>query len=75
MRRVLARNFNRSSIIAHLLMLFMIQTFYLQAQDRDGSIDLTGGDGRQLYMNKDGDGSLGVEGRSFTVEGWVYLVG
>lgn len=46
----------------------------LFAQNRDGSIDLTGGSGRGIYVNHDGSGSgLGVEGKALTVEAWVRL--
>ena len=49
-------------------------SFYLNAQTRLGSINLTGSEGRSLYFNDDKSGSsVGVEGKSFTVEGWVRM--
>ncbi|MEL7145634.1 MAG: LamG-like jellyroll fold domain-containing protein, partial [Bacteroidota bacterium] len=62
-------------ITAFMMLLMMMQLDDLHAQDRDGSIDLTAAEGRGIFVNHDGSGSgLGVENRSFSVEGWVHLI-
>ncbi|WOK07346.1 LamG-like jellyroll fold domain-containing protein [Imperialibacter roseus] len=57
-----------------LLFSLLLMSAKLFAQNRDGSIDLTGGEGRKIYVNDEGSGKgLGIEGRSFTVETWMRL--
>lgn len=59
-------------LLLTIALLMMVKP--LTAQDRDGSIDLTGSTGRAIYLNHNGSGSgLGVEDSPFTVESWVYL--
>ncbi|MEL7145070.1 MAG: LamG-like jellyroll fold domain-containing protein, partial [Bacteroidota bacterium] len=44
------------------------------AQNRNGSIDLSAGDGRHIKINRDHTNlELGIEGGAFTIESWVYF--
>ena len=57
-----------------VFLMIALQVTSIHAQDRDGSIDLTGDKGRWLKFNHRGSGEdLGIEGGSFTIEGWYYL--
>ncbi|MEL6561842.1 MAG: LamG-like jellyroll fold domain-containing protein, partial [Bacteroidota bacterium] len=58
-----------------MLLIFILLSQILKGQDRTGSIDLTASEGRHILLNDGSSGSeLGIEGGSFTVEGWVYMV-
>ena len=59
-----------------LFILAMFTSYLSIAQPtREGSIDLTGGDGRYILMNHDGSArTLGIEGGEFTIEAWIYMV-
>lgn len=44
------------------------------AQTRSGSIDLTGAQGRKLYIGEEYGNQIGIEGSDFTVEAWIKPV-
>ena len=72
---LLKKILNRSIYSVVILLLILFASYTASAQNRDGSIDLTGAEGRYIYLNDDGSNkTLGVEGEAFTLEAWVYLV-
>ena len=74
-KSLLTKIINRGAYTVIIILLFLLTTIVAVAQNRDGSIDMTGSEGRYIYLNDDGSNStLGIEGEPFTIEGWIYLV-
>ena len=79
MKKTITNHFIRSIGIISLMMLLIFLLLILQvndlsAQNRDGSINMAGGEGRKIYLNDEKSSkALGVEGAAFTIEAWVYL--
>ncbi|MEL7146796.1 MAG: LamG-like jellyroll fold domain-containing protein, partial [Bacteroidota bacterium] len=74
MKKTITNHLIRSISVLPWVLLLVLQVTDISAQSRAGSIDMTGGEGRKIYLNRDNSNkALGVEGSAFTIEAWVYL--